>query len=90
MQTVGEFVLVKDTNGGTFQVQARLAAPVGASSYSVITEIGIKVGSDVVTIDFTRSAPVWVDGQPVTFTGSTYAPGSRTDHADGQPAMSSR
>ena len=50
-QTAGEFVLVKDTNGGTFQVQARLAAPVGASTYSVITEIGIQVGTDDVTID---------------------------------------
>ena len=71
-QTAGEFVLVKDTNGGTFQVQARLAAPVRASSYSVITEIGIQVGGDVVTIDATRPAPVWVDGQAITLTGSKY------------------
>ena len=70
-QTVGEFVLVKDTSGGTFQVQARLSAPENVSNYSVITEIGIEVGEDVVTIDSTRSAPVWVDGQAVTFTGNT-------------------
>jgi len=70
-QTAGEFVLAEETNGGTFQVQARLAAPVGASTYSVITEVGIQVGHDVVTIDSTRAAPVWVDGQAVTFSGET-------------------
>jgi len=70
-QTAGEFVLVKESNGGTFQVQARISAPIGASTYSVITEVGIQVGHDVVTIDSTRAAPVWVDGQAVTFTGNT-------------------
>ena len=62
-QTAGEFVLVKESNGGTFQVQARISAPIAASTYSVITEIGIQVGHDVVTIDSTRAAPVWVDGK---------------------------
>ena len=78
-------MLVKDANGGTFQVQARLAAPVSASSYSVITEIGIQVGGDVVTIDATRSAPVWVDGQPIIFTGNTFglADGQITKTATG-------
>jgi hypothetical protein len=69
-QTAGEFVLVQDTNGGTFQVQARLSAPSGVSSYSVITEVGIQVGNDVVTIDSTRAAPVWVNGIPQTFTSN--------------------
>ena len=72
-QTVGDFVLVKDTNGSPFQVQAQLTAPAGVSTYTIITEIGIQVGADVVTIDPTRSAPVWVDGEPVTFTGGTFA-----------------
>lgn len=70
-QTAGEFVLVKNTDGGTFQVQARLSAPVGASIYSVITEVGVQVGRDVVTIDSTRAAPVWVDGEAVAFSGNS-------------------
>ena len=70
-QTAGEFVLARDTNGGTFQVQARLSAPVGASSYSVITELGIQVGTDRVTIDSTRSSPVWVDGVAASLTAGT-------------------
>jgi hypothetical protein len=68
LQTAGEFVLAKETNGRTFQVQARLSAPVGASSYSVITGLGIQVGGDVVTIGSTRAQAVWVDGAPITFT----------------------
>ena len=76
-QTAGEFVLTKDANSGTFEVQARISAPVGPTvyagvpNYSVITEIGIQVGQDRVTIDSTRTVPVWVDGQAVTFTGNT-------------------
>ena len=66
-QTAGEFTLTRQTTGGDFTVQARISAPVGVSMYSVITELGIQVGADRVTIDSTRAAAVWVDGTPVSF-----------------------
>ena len=58
---------------GNLQVQARLAWPGAASNYSVITEIAIQVGADVVTINSPRADAVWVDGQAVTFTGATFS-----------------
>ncbi len=70
-QTAGEFVLARDANGGTFQVQARLSAPQGTRAWSALTELGIQVGADRVTIDATRAAPVWVNGAPLTFTSDT-------------------
>jgi hypothetical protein len=66
-QTAGEFILTQQTSGGNFAVQARISAPIGASSYSVITELGIQVGNDRVTIDSTRANVVWVNGVAATF-----------------------
>ena len=79
-QTAGEFILSRQTSGGNFEVQARISAPIGVTSYSVITELGIQVGNDRVTIDSTRANVVWVNGVAATFTNGvdTLASGTIT------------
>ena len=84
-QTAGEFVLTRQANGGFFEVQARLSAPIGGGHYSVITELGIQVGTDRVTIDSTRTDAVWVNGVAATFTDGldTLASGKITQTSSG-------
>ncbi len=71
-QGAGEFVAAKSTVAGdNFQVQMRIEPEFSAdSSVSIITQIGIQVGSHRVTFgvpqsfDAPRPQVVWVDGAP--------------------------
>lgn len=66
-QTAGEFVLAENAD---FQVQARIEPPGGAQnpqgSVSYITALGIAIGSDRASVDFSRAQPLYVDGTPVS------------------------
>ena len=76
----GEFALgLSDQPENFFQVQARFAPFNGSASTSVMTELGVQVGSDRVTFAIDRSNTVWIDGNPVTLD-----PGNAIDVAAGQ------
>ena len=71
-QAVGEFVLARSTVADDpFQVQIRLQPWNNSAVVSVITEVGIQVGTDRVTFDLNRTNTVWVDGAAVSLTTGT-------------------
>ena len=64
-QAAGEFVFTRsDLPGDTFQIQARLEAPFNGAAVTVITQLGMAIGGDRVTIDATRAEPLWINGSP--------------------------
>ena len=73
-QAAGEFVLAKNKD---IQVQIRLEPGSGradqpSGSVSYITQTAIAVGNERITIDFTRTSPLYVDGAPVTLQPGQY------------------
>ena len=67
-QGAGEFILAKSTvPGDTFEIQGRLSPVVVRPIVSVLEQAAAKVGTHVVTFDYTRNDIVWVDGLAADF-----------------------
>ena len=67
-QGAGEFILAKSTlPGDTFEIQGRLSAVAVRPIVSVLEQAAAKVGTHIVTFDYTRNDIVWVDGLAADF-----------------------
>lgn len=76
-QTVGEFILAKSSDR-TFEVQTRQAQVPNRTNLSLNTAAAMRVCDHRVAFYVTdvpdgSTTPVWVDGQPITFTDDAFA-----------------
>ena len=60
LQSTGDFVAVRSTNGNPWQIQIRTASVPGATS--ITTELAAQLGDDRVTFAVGRDNPVYIDG----------------------------
>jgi hypothetical protein len=65
-QAVGEFELVKATNGENLDIQIRLQPWNGSLNVSVVTAVALQVGNDRVTFDVDRPDIVYINGKAAT------------------------
>ena len=59
-QAAGEFVLLRDTRGGGFEIQSRMTPT--ATDVSINEAIATQVGATEVMIDAARNSPVLING----------------------------